>query len=275
MTSLTKVSQTKTVTFNNVTMLGIQTESGKVFTSVKKICEDLGIDDKGQIQRIKRDETLNEGRCIIHLPSNSGNQDVFCIDVDYLPFWLVGIQSKRCKPEIQSLLLEFKKKAKDVLANAFINTEIKQEQPKTQAEILLGSIQLLVSMEKQLKETTEKLNTTTEKVDKILTMQEENTKKLFEVEKSDVLPFQETSKIKLKKLVNSFSGATGIIHGKVWTKLYKEFYYRYGKNISLLSERQKKTGLQIAEELFALDDLFNLASEILDVEKFKLAGGEL
>lgn len=260
--ALVKVVEFKSINFNGTQIIGIKGSDGKIYTPVKKICEDLGVSFQGQSEKINKNKILSRGINLILIPSVSGNQDTLCIDVSFLPMWLIKISPSKCKPEIEPLLLEFQLKAKEVLEKAFINASNNAEPIKSQAEILLGSIQLIVDLEKGLKETNAK-------VDKILATQEENTNKFFEIEKSDVLPFQETTKIKLKKLVNHFSGATGIVHGKVWKRIYKEFYYRYGKNLPLLAQRQNKTGVQIAEELFLIDDLFNLASELLDVDKFK------
>lgn len=130
------VLEVKEVAFNNVNLLGIKGVDGKIYTPVKKICDDLGIDTKSQIQRIKRDELLFEGGVIITLPSNGGPQDTFCLDVNCLPVFLVGIQSKKCKVEIQPYLKEFKLKIQQVLINAFIKKEAPQIKIPTYSEAL-------------------------------------------------------------------------------------------------------------------------------------------
>lgn len=152
------MTQTKTVTFNNVSMLGIQTESGKIFTSVKRICEDLGIDFSGQLQRIKKDEVLIRGVEFISIPSNSGLQDVFCIDIEYLPLWLTKIKPSKCKEEVRPLLIDFQLKAKDILAQAFLNNEKTSNGPNFEIPKTLGDALLLAGkLAKENEETFKRL----------------------------------------------------------------------------------------------------------------------
>lgn len=150
MTTLTTTNyELKKVQFNNVSMIAIKTEDGKIFTSVKKICEDLGITTNGQVERIKRDEILKEGVRIIRVPSEGGNQDTLCLDIECLPFWLTGIQANRCKDEVKTQLVEFKKKAQKMLSDAFI-----QSQPNQTPQLPINYIEAL---EKLLSSEKEKL----------------------------------------------------------------------------------------------------------------------
>lgn len=131
MTALTKSNyKLKTVKFNNVNMIAIKTEDGKIFTSIKKICEDLGIDPESQAKRIKRDEILSKGAVIMSVPSNGGTQQTLCLNIESLPFWLTGIQSNKCKEEVRDSLIEFKIKAQKMLSDAFI-----QSQPVTEKQL--------------------------------------------------------------------------------------------------------------------------------------------
>lgn len=109
----------KEIGFNGVNLIGVCFEE-KLYIIVKNFCEVLGINYKGQIQRIKRDEVLSKGGCKIHLPSNGGNQETNLLELDYVPIWLAGIKANQCKEEIRSFLKEFKLKVKDVLAEAFL-----------------------------------------------------------------------------------------------------------------------------------------------------------
>ena len=109
----------KEIGFNGMNLIGVCFEE-KLYIIVKNFCEVLGINYKGQIQRIKRDEVLNKGGCKIHLPSNGGNQETNLLELDYVPIWLAGIKANQCKEEIRLFLREFKLKVKDILADAFL-----------------------------------------------------------------------------------------------------------------------------------------------------------
>lgn len=121
--------EVKEITFSDTKLIAIKdNKTGKVFTSIKKFCEDLGIDFSTQLKKIKDDEVLSEGVVIIPIPSKGGVQEVSCLDIDYVASWLTTIKSTKCKQEIRPLLIEFKKKAQKVLAKAFLQDQ--QEQPK-------------------------------------------------------------------------------------------------------------------------------------------------
>lgn len=114
----------KHVNFETIEMIACKTNyDNKIFVGIRSICDGLGIDYSGQMQRINRDDILPEGVCKIHTPSNGGKQEVNMLDIDYLPFFLIGIKSSMCKKEIRPKLKEFKLKAKDILAQAFIKNK--------------------------------------------------------------------------------------------------------------------------------------------------------
>lgn len=152
MNNLTKSNlEIKTVQFNGVNLIGIKTLDGNVYTVIKTICEDLGLNTRGQVQRIQRDEILSLGACILHLPSPGGIQETFCLNVNKLPFWLTGISSNKCKPEIREQLLEFKLKADKKLSELFVNYEgMKQETIKNLLPTnYIQALEALLESEKQ------------------------------------------------------------------------------------------------------------------------------
>lgn len=119
----------KEVEFHNSKLVGIQ-KDGKIYTPLRNFCEILGVDTSGQLQRIKRDETLVQGLVKISSLTNGGEQEINVIDINYLPLWLTGIKVNQCKEEVREFLLDFKLKAKDILTTAFIGKQMIQEEPK-------------------------------------------------------------------------------------------------------------------------------------------------
>ena len=119
----------KEVEFHNSKLVGIQ-KDGKIYTPISHICEVLGITTSSQIKRIRRDETLVQGLVKISSLTNGGEQEVNIIEIAYLPLWLTGIKVNQCSAEVREVLLDFKLKAKDVLAEAFFPKVKIQEEPK-------------------------------------------------------------------------------------------------------------------------------------------------
>ena len=96
-----------------------QLADGTVWVPVRPICDALGLNVSGQLQRLRRDPVLAEaaGVCVMHTPS--GVQEMLCLPLDLLPGWLFGIAGARVKPELQDKILRYRRECFRVLWNAF------------------------------------------------------------------------------------------------------------------------------------------------------------
>ena len=264
------VLEVKEVAFNGTNLLGIKTSDGIIYTQLKRFCDELGIDHSAQLKRIKRDEVLKDGVVTLTMPTKGGPQELTCLDVDLLPFWLVGVKSHLCKEEIRPHLNKFRIQASKVLAQAFITSE-KKEDPKvlSQIEILLQSVQLLAENEKRLVIQEQKTNDLENKIIKFERIQSEATSKLFEPELPSVLPLQKGDRAKINELVKNFAVGTGIDYPSLWTKLYAEFTARYHIDLSKRAKNQKLRPLDIAETLYKLPELFAVAGELFHPRNIK------
>lgn len=246
----------KTVQFNGVGLVGVQLSDNRIFTPVKKICDDLGIDSNAQIQRIKRDDLLSEGGCIIHVPSSKGIQETFCLDIDYLPSFLTGIQISKCRPEVQPILKDFKLKAKDLLAAAFINKEPVQQpqQILSDSERLLLQAQINVEHEKAIKQIDSNVSKVQEEVSSLRKTVETviiNFKPRRErnynpnYKQASLFPTDENaSKFdQIKSQVTQYSTLTNRSESSIYTMLYgiydSEIFKRTGIRSNIKLEREK------------------------------------
>jgi phage antirepressor YoqD-like protein len=130
--NLVKGIEFKFVRFNNMDLLAVKGSDGKIYTSIKKISEDLGLAYASQLNKIKGNPVYEQAISLISIPSNSGVQTTSCINIDFLPLWLAGIHINKVSETIKPYLLEFQLKARDILAKAFINPEITPVQPQNQ-----------------------------------------------------------------------------------------------------------------------------------------------
>lgn len=259
-----KVLEVKEVAFNGVKLLAVKTDKG-IFTSISAFCDDLGLASNKQIDKIKKNQVLEQGYTVLVLPSNGGNQSVGCIDIDFLPLWLTQISVKHCKIEIQPLLLEFQLKSQKVLAAAFIQKEETKEPLKvfTASELILQQAQVLVNLEKTQLELINKTNNLENKIIQFERKQIEATKKLFEPElPATVIEYQKDDRAKINELVKNYANASGNAYQDVWNKLYVEFVYRKHVDLKARAKNRKITPLQVAENDFLLNDLYNLAIQL-------------
>lgn len=131
----------KKVDFQGDTLIAAQDQTTeKIYVSINYICENLGLNARKQRDKIKRHPTLTQGCTNLVIPTNGGNQDMYVIELDYLPLWLASINPLLVKEELTDKLIEYQLKAKEVLANAFVR-DVTQMLPKTYKEALYQLIE--------------------------------------------------------------------------------------------------------------------------------------
>lgn len=112
------------VKVEQVTVCGAVLEAGrdptnKVQVVVKRVCEALGISDEPQRRKLHEAEWACT-TIMVALDSRGRKQEVFCIDLDSLPMWLVTIHASKVAPEARERLVLFQREAKAVLARHFL-----------------------------------------------------------------------------------------------------------------------------------------------------------
>lgn len=264
------------VIFDGSELISIkELKTDKGYGAIKWLCQGLGLSEnqsKAQYIKIQGDPLLSKGVKNFSLLSQGGYQDTLCLEWDYIPIWLAKINAKIIKDLIiQKRLLKYQFKAKDILAAAFINPE--KDEPQTEAEILLAAAQKLVKIEREqkaikegLKETNAKLDQVAIEQQKLLETRDRNMKRLFEVQRSQVLPLQRATRSLLNELVRVYAGATGISVPDVWNKCYQEFFYRYHINIKTCATNRGLANLDYVESIAHMEQLFAVASQILVIE---------
>lgn len=191
---------TKEVTINGSTFIGVY-KDGKVYTPLRKFCEFLGIGFTGQHQRIQRDETLRQGVCKIHIPTNSGIQEAVMLENSFLPLWLAGIKANQCREEIRDNLIKFKLEAKDILAEAFFGKRINQNLKNK--DWVLDRIQIRIDqckiIEDQILELTDILNGKYEEIEDLSRIKQETSQHFLKQFKSESK--YDASKEKLPEII--------------------------------------------------------------------------
>jgi hypothetical protein len=130
---------TKTVArVNNVSILMVQ--NGEKHVPVKPICDALGIDVDGQIQKIRRHEILGSTTCILQVvAADKKDREMVCIPFKYVFGWLFTIQPNMVKEEARDAVIKYQIECYDALFKHFTD----------QSEFLQ---QKQIAVEKQLEE---------------------------------------------------------------------------------------------------------------------------
>lgn len=139
--------------FGDTIMCAEDNSTGKIYVGVKWVCQGIGLTEdqtKNERKKIGKDLVLSKGGSNLTLLTNGGEQEVLCIELDYLPIWLAKIsltpKMQKNNPIAVKKLINYQLKAKDVLAQAFINPkEVNLDKfhiPTTLSEALMLSANL-------------------------------------------------------------------------------------------------------------------------------------
>lgn len=109
-----------TVPFHGANLEAAEVD-GKVWASVRRMCEAIGIDYSGQHQKLS-----DQARCpwacvgVIPMHDTSGRkQDAFCIEVDSVAMWLATIDPSRVAEHIREKIVLFQCEAAKALRDHF------------------------------------------------------------------------------------------------------------------------------------------------------------
>lgn len=125
-------------------VMAAKDSEGQIWAGVRWFCQGLDF-SKGQIDRqiknIQNDSALSKGASNLTLPTNGGTQDVLCLRIDFIPLWLAKItiteKTRQERPDFAAKLLDYQLKAKDILANAFVEKKSAGEPATLQQQIQL------------------------------------------------------------------------------------------------------------------------------------------
>lgn len=125
-------------------VMAAKDSEGQIWAGVRWFCQGLDF-SKGQIDRqiknIQNDSVLSKGASNLTLPTNGGTQDVLCLRIDFIPLWLAKItiteKTRQERPDFAAKLLDYQLKAKDILANAFVEKKSAGEPATLQQQIQL------------------------------------------------------------------------------------------------------------------------------------------
>jgi hypothetical protein len=99
--------------FYGETFVAYLASDRQFYISLKDMCRGLGVDDRSQRRRIQEDEAISDK--LMNLPIETPYQDttrlqeVACLNLRALPYWLGTIDAKRVKDEVRPKVILFKR----------------------------------------------------------------------------------------------------------------------------------------------------------------------
>lgn len=117
----------KEIDFFGDSLIAAKDSNGVVWAGIMALCGGMGLTKdqaRNERRKIQEDLVLSKGESNLTIPTKGGNQEVLCLQLDYVPLWLAKISitpaMKENAPELVEKLVNYQLKAKDVLAAAFL-----------------------------------------------------------------------------------------------------------------------------------------------------------
>lgn len=111
----------RTIPFLDDELSAALTTQGDIYISLPGMCRALGLDPRGQLQRIRRQAALERGLRQIPLESpNRGQQLTFCLRVDRLALWLGGMETNRLRPEFKDKIIAYQDELAPIATRLFL-----------------------------------------------------------------------------------------------------------------------------------------------------------
>lgn len=111
--------------------------AGKVWVSIRKPCEILGIDHEAQRKRLVRSEWATTS-IMEAVAADGKTRPMLFVELDTFPMWLATIDSSRVRAESREMLLAYQREARNVLADHFLGR--KQDASLAAIELALSKI---------------------------------------------------------------------------------------------------------------------------------------
>ena len=92
----------------------------QIYVPLRALCDYLGLNWSGQLQRIRREPVLQRGQrvCVIHTRQR-GDVPAICLRLNLLAGWLFGVSASRVKPELRAKIERYQEECYDILSRAF------------------------------------------------------------------------------------------------------------------------------------------------------------
>ncbi len=85
----------QTLTFNNKPLIVVRLPDGRAGVVLRWLCENLGLDTPGQIQRIQRTEVIAGDMVYMQIQTDGGPQTMATLVLHGLAYWLATIDTRR------------------------------------------------------------------------------------------------------------------------------------------------------------------------------------
>lgn len=138
-------------------------------------------------------------------------------------------------------------------------------QPKVMSieELIIAQAQSMIDAKKDIAEVKQEVLEVKSKLAQIEESRNIATEQLLLAERSKEKLPEETTRVKIRRLVNQYCNAKNADQQSVWRVVYDRLYYRYGVSLRAVVRKNNENMLDVAERLGHLDKIFTICSNEL------------
>lgn len=108
------------VPFYGETLDAVKTADGKVWVSLRRCCENLGLAMEVQLRKLKGKAWACMTEMVMQIPGDAQSRSYAMIDLETLPGWLFSIDARKVSEHTREKLAKYQREAARVLAEHFI-----------------------------------------------------------------------------------------------------------------------------------------------------------
>ena len=111
------------------TQLTALRDGERVLVPLVPVCDALGLNTNGQVQRLRRATWACITHAQVQLPDDAQRREVACLDLDALPMWLATIDTGRVRENARPKLVLYQREAAKVLREHFFPRQAPAAEP--------------------------------------------------------------------------------------------------------------------------------------------------
>ncbi len=124
-----RVVEQHTITFQGDTLVVAYTNHMSFYVSVPSLCTAIGLNTKGQLQRMKRTPVLTDGLRQLVLETRGGTQQVYCLHIEWVEQWLKGLRLKRLQEALEAKIAVYQSELPNAVYDVFYRVGSLKDQP--------------------------------------------------------------------------------------------------------------------------------------------------
>ena len=121
------MKETLITRINDVAIAATSNEQGEVLIPIRPICDALGVNSNGQIEKIKSDPILGAtDKLSLSVGPDGRQREMVCLPLQYIFGWLFTINPGNVDERAKEVVIRYKKECYDALYNHFARARQRQ-----------------------------------------------------------------------------------------------------------------------------------------------------